>query len=556
MNVKKQLAALLSLTLAFSSQLSITANAEETIVVPAVQTTEEAAETPSAPETGALLPRVPLEYKGIEVVDASEEVLTLADGKKIYIASGEKRTYNGMYKKGNKLDISGTFAYNEAQDLYLNVLGSIELSMPEYTPDSPELAEKIASLPQIKMDGGFLDVLKATDDILYLSNGMKVYVSSGKQHYTGVFAVGNMYCFEGVFAYDAEEDIYYNVDSEMYLAYYCGNFSVAGWYEEDENGNLIEVTETTTTTYVENITTATTTTTAYQPTERRISEAEQPEGKYPVKFFDYVYYWISKEITVDHIDFGSIVDDSGTVWSFSGEDLDPYELGHGDVIKVDGYFFYIPERDTFGAIDNKYELVSESNDYEKYATIEIKEDFPHVIIDKRLAADHMIQYEVDLKDVEVTKVELDDDIFTVTGGYVFAFDPRYSDYSNLKVGDHISISGRFEYHDYGEGMRWYASTNYHIDGSKAGRFTYLEKDSEPAAPKAERKEAPGKKGDANVDDGVDLADVVFIMQAMANPDKYELTPKGRENADVANTGNGVTLEDACAIQTGLLYGEF
>ena len=46
------------------------------------------------------------------------------------------------------------------------------------------------------------------------------------------------------------------------------------------------------------------------------------------------------------------------------------------------------------------------------------------------------------------------------------------------------------------------------------------------------------------------------MQTMANPNKYQLTPEGRDNADVSNTGNGVTLEDASAIQIGLLYGQF
>ena len=46
------------------------------------------------------------------------------------------------------------------------------------------------------------------------------------------------------------------------------------------------------------------------------------------------------------------------------------------------------------------------------------------------------------------------------------------------------------------------------------------------------------------------------MQTMANPNKYELTSQGRENADVSGTGNGVTLEDAREIQIGLLYGQY
>lgn len=312
MNIKRNLAAILALTIAFSSQLSLSANAQENYTAGGEVTSDAPKNTEAQKAAEGLLPRVELEYKGVEVTDASREVLTLSDGKKLYIASGEKRSYNGMYVKGNKLDISGKFAYNENQDLYLHVDASIELSLPEADEDSPELAAKIASLPQTRMDGGFFDILKATDDILYLSNGMKMYVSSGKQHYTGVFKEGNAYCFEGTFVYDKDEDMYYNVDSEMYLVNYCGNFCVAGWEEQDEDGNWIEVTETTTTTYVEDITTATTTTTAYQPQERIISEKSQPENKYPVKYFDFVYYWINKEVTVKEIDMFDIVAEDGT----------------------------------------------------------------------------------------------------------------------------------------------------------------------------------------------------------------------------------------------------
>ncbi len=58
------------------------------------------------------------------------------------------------------------------------------------------------------------------------------------------------------------------------------------------------------------------------------------------------------------------------------------------------------------------------------------------------------------------------------------------------------------------------------------------------------------KGDANCDGGVDMADVVLIMQSLANPDKYKLTDIGRENSDM--NGDGVTVADAQAIQEKLL----
>ena len=66
------------------------------------------------------------------------------------------------------------------------------------------------------------------------------------------------------------------------------------------------------------------------------------------------------------------------------------------------------------------------------------------------------------------------------------------------------------------------------------------------------------KGDANNDGTVDMSDVVLIMQALANPNKYgengtaeiHLTAQGKLNADV--DGNGLTVADAQVIQMMLL----
>ena len=66
------------------------------------------------------------------------------------------------------------------------------------------------------------------------------------------------------------------------------------------------------------------------------------------------------------------------------------------------------------------------------------------------------------------------------------------------------------------------------------------------------------KGDANCDYSADMADVVLVMQALANPDKYgengtaevHLTAKGKDNADI--NGDGLTVGDAQAIQEMLL----
>ena len=53
-----------------------------------------------------------------------------------------------------------------------------------------------------------------------------------------------------------------------------------------------------------------------------------------------------------------------------------------------------------------------------------------------------------------------------------------------------------------------------------------------------------------------MSDAVLIMQSLSNPDKYGLkgsdpshiTDQGLKNADCYNTGDGVTNNDALAIQ--------
>lgn len=57
-------------------------------------------------------------------------------------------------------------------------------------------------------------------------------------------------------------------------------------------------------------------------------------------------------------------------------------------------------------------------------------------------------------------------------------------------------------------------------------------------------------GDANCDEQMDMADVVFIMQSLANPNKYQLSAQGSYNADFGD--NGITVDDAKTIQEILL----
>ncbi len=55
-------------------------------------------------------------------------------------------------------------------------------------------------------------------------------------------------------------------------------------------------------------------------------------------------------------------------------------------------------------------------------------------------------------------------------------------------------------------------------------------------------------GDANCDGSVNIADATAIVQFLGNRDKYGLSPQGEINADVYNTGDGVTGMDALFLQ--------
>lgn len=67
-------------------------------------------------------------------------------------------------------------------------------------------------------------------------------------------------------------------------------------------------------------------------------------------------------------------------------------------------------------------------------------------------------------------------------------------------------------------------------------------------------------GDANCDNVVDMSDVVLVMQALSNPDKYGLngsdenhiTKQGWINGDIDKSANGITVNDALKIQEHLL----
>lgn len=59
---------------------------------------------------------------------------------------------------------------------------------------------------------------------------------------------------------------------------------------------------------------------------------------------------------------------------------------------------------------------------------------------------------------------------------------------------------------------------------------------------------PSLYGDANTDGKLSISDAVCILQYLANRDKYSLSPEARANADCCDRGDGITANDALAIQ--------
>lgn len=103
------------------------------------------------------------------------------------------------------------------------------------------------------------------------------------------------------------------------------------------------------------------------------------------------------------------------------------------------------------------------------------------------------------------------------------------------------------YDNYSEKLKTYIGRLSNERGIPAVKYS-PEKYSSPVALSNDIE----RTGDSNADGSRDMADVVFIMQAMANPNKYKLSAIGRFNADIHDTGDGITLMDAQAMQNRLL----
>ncbi|MBR3283451.1 MAG: hypothetical protein IKI56_09185 [Ruminococcus sp.] len=79
--------------------------------------------------------------------------------------------------------------------------------------------------------------------------------------------------------------------------------------------------------------------------------------------------------------------------------------------------------------------------------------------------------------------------------------------------------------------------------SKLGHIRYLEAKSGVNLQRS---------GDADGDSNVKMNDAVLVMQSISNPDRFQLDDWGEFNADLYNTGDGITPMDALEIQNQLL----
>lgn len=128
------------------------AETSDIITTTVVSSAVSANETTAVTTPNVKYPRVELKYKAVEVTDADDDTITLEDGKKLIVSCGEEVLYKDMFKKGNKLDIKGKFAYNEKDGVYLNCNADICITPCTNTETDKELAEKIAGLPHTYLE--------------------------------------------------------------------------------------------------------------------------------------------------------------------------------------------------------------------------------------------------------------------------------------------------------------------------------------------------------------------------------------------------------------------
>lgn len=111
--------------------------------------------------------------------------------------------------------------------------------------------------------------------------------------------------------------------------------------------------------------------------------------------------------------------------------------------------------------------------------------------------------------------------------------------------------GYYVYNKYGYSVRT-RDTGFYFTWRKTGDeiITTAPTTTRPHTTTTTTTVAPAGKvlGDSNGDGQLSLADAVLIMQALANPAEFVITPECAELADVVNKGDGLTPMDSLAIQ--------
>lgn len=105
-----------------------------------------------------------------------------------------------------------------------------------------------------------------------------------------------------------------------------------------------------------------------------------------------------------------------------------------------------------------------------------------------------------------------------------------------------------------------ASPKYAPDSEYVQLWLDFDNIAEAGPDEPDEPEEPTLYGDANCDGGVDMADIVLLMQSLANPNKYgingsdehHITSTGLLNGDVDKSIKGITAGDALRIQEFLL----
>ena len=135
-------------------------------------------------------------------------------------------------------------------------------------------------------------------------------------------------------------------------------------------------------------------------------------------------------------------------------------------------------------------------------------------------------------------------------------DDCLNDYQEISICGYENSTAQ-EYADKSGFFKFIPLDEETVTSTTASSYTTSTTTTVSTTPKATSKDHLA--GDANCDGGVDLSDVVIIMQALAKPDKYgekgsdktHITTQGLENADVVGN-DGMTTNDAQTIQKFLL----